>query len=247
MPQQQTKLLQAMGMPFTVIAIDADVAAFQLATQQIDAFLQQVDRDFSPFERDSLVSRYQRDELLPADWTPEFRTVYGLAARAKTVTGGAFDPYFRGVWDPTGVTKGWSIQEAYTRYLTPLLQGGATAVALNGAGDMQMGVTAGSDWHWGVGVENPQDPQRLLYRYELQNAAVATSGFSKRGAHIKITDATHSLVQATILAPTLIEADVWATAALAMGRAAFTRAYHGQALLVDVQQRLITLGGEAVA
>lgn len=247
MPQQQTKLIQAMGMPFTVIAIDADAEAFQEAAQQIATFLQKVDRDFSPFKVNSLVSRFQRGELLPGDWTPELHTVYGLAARAETETGGAFDPYFRGVWDPTGVTKGWAIQEAYSRYLAPLLTQGATAVALNGAGDMQMGVATGCSWRWGVGIEDPQDSQQLLYRYELQNAAVATSGFSKRGDHILIKDATHSLQQATVLAPTLVVADVWATAALAMGRGAFADAYHGQALLVDARHQLISLGGEAVA
>jgi thiamine biosynthesis lipoprotein len=98
-----------------------------------------------------------------------------------------------------------------------------------------------------VGIEDPADTQKFCYRYELGSAAVATSGFSKRGDHIAVRDAGHSLAQATVLASDVIVADVWATAALSMGREEFIRAAAREGLrglLVSARHELIEFGGE---
>ncbi|MHB9649601.1 FAD:protein FMN transferase [Weissella paramesenteroides] len=70
-------------------------------------------------------------------------------------------------------------------------------------------------------IENPADPQSIIREITIQNGAIATSGFSKRGQHIKRISPDDSLTQATIIANELIVADVMATTAIAMERQKF--------------------------
>ena len=229
--QLKTFTLEAMTMPFTVrFAVTVDQATttnFERPVQQISTFLQQIDRDFSPFKSQSLVSRYQRNELAGAELTDQFLEIYGLAVQAQELTAGAFTPFSRGQYDPTGLVKGWAIQRAFEAYLLPLIHHEqVNAVALNGAGDMQLAVAPTSDFVWHVGIESPIHPQTLVHQYALQNGAVATSGISKRGQHITTVTDDHSISQATIIATTLIEADVLATAMVAMGQAQFEQFRH---------------------
>ncbi len=55
----------------------------------------------------------------------------------------------------------------------------------------------------------------ILGQYELRNQAIATSGISRRGEHIKRMRS--SLQQVTIVSDTLVFADTWATAGMAAG------------------------------
>ncbi len=68
---------------------------------------------------------------------------------------------------------------------------------------------------WRVGIEDPAERTRLAATVELTVGAVATSGNAARGAHI--TDPrTGSPVDrpgsATVTGPSLLWADIWATA-----------------------------------
>ncbi|WP_203641348.1 FAD:protein FMN transferase [Levilactobacillus andaensis] len=118
-----TKQISAMGMPFSVKFVVATGQDFQAApiVQKVTRYLQHIDQDFSPFKTTSLVCQFQRGELAATDFTAEFQEVYGLAMRAREATAGAFDPFYSGHFDPTGLVKGWAIQTAFARYLQPLL------------------------------------------------------------------------------------------------------------------------------
>lgn len=247
-----TLQLTAMAMPFSVKLVTSDQAPLteaQIAVLRanLTAFLTRLDREFSPFRADSWVRQFQRQALAVENFQAEFEEVYGLATRAQHVTHGAFNPYYRGVYDPTGLVKGWAIQRAFETYLQPLLSNERlVAAAINGAGDMQLGVADGASFTWHVGIEDPVDPQQLIWQYELQTGAIATSGTSQRGEHIVRQDETCSLQQATILATDLIEADVLATAAIAMGQAdflTFSQTYPTAGLLVDQTDQVTTIGG----
>jgi len=78
---------------------------------------------------------------------------------------------------------------------------------------------------WRVGIENPDDPARIMRVVELRSGAVATSGSAHRGAHIidphtrRSAAATRAV---TVTGPTLLWADVYATAAAAQGPASLS-------------------------
>lgn len=65
-------------------------------------------------------------------------------------------------------------------------------------------------------MEDPQNLQVLVGAYALANGAMATSGTSKRGQHIKVAGA-QDLLQVTIIDRDLTQADIWATAGIAAG------------------------------
>lgn len=238
-----THHIKAMGMPFLVkivVPVGRNFRAEKLL-QDLTQYLQRIDRDFS-FRPSSLVCQFQRGELAAMDFTSEFQEVYGIASQAQKITGGAFDPFFDGTYDPTGIVKGWAIQRAFTRYLQPLLTNETlAAAAINGAGDIQVGISETTDFRWQVGVEDPQDRQQLLARYQLGSGAMATSGTSQHGEHIVRQGSQCQLQQATVLADELITADVWATAAIALGAARFNRLTNNQfsTILVDQTDRIV--------
>lgn len=217
-------------------------------TPQIDAFLRHVDATFSPFRADSQVAAARRGDwssLLPTAHGPrpphprtassagitiapdgtrqpqsEFAQIYALAEQAKQLTRGHFDPMHAGQYDPTGIVKGWAIEQAHKRFLMPLITSGqCDAAALGGGGDIQTAVASSSDFVWRIGVQDPANTNATLRTITLRNGAVATSGTSKRGEHI--TRSAHDLAQATVVDDHLTFADMWATAAISAGERTF--------------------------
>jgi thiamine biosynthesis lipoprotein len=76
---------------------------------------------------------------------------------------------------------------------------------------------------WRVGIEDPQDPARLLAAVPVVDAAVATSGTAHRGAHLvdaRTGERPVAVAQVTVIASSLTWADVDATAAYALGEQA---------------------------
>nr|WP_240541178.1 FAD:protein FMN transferase [Bifidobacterium colobi] len=150
----------------------------------------------------------------------DFAEIYALTQQAKELTHGHFDPMHAGQYDPTGIVKGWAIEQAHQRFLMPLIQAGVCeAAALGGGGDIQTAVAPNSDFTWRIGVQDPTNPNATLRTITLRNGAVATSGTSKRGEHI--TRSAHDLAQATVVDDHLTFADMWATAAISAGEQTF--------------------------
>ncbi|MFT8356928.1 MAG: FAD:protein FMN transferase [Bifidobacterium aquikefiri] len=221
----------------------------ETVVSNIRDFLGEVDMKFSTFKSESLVSRARLGNWAPLLEDSEFMEIYARSALAKRITHGSFDAFTTGLYDPTGVAKGWAIEQAFQRFLKPLITNTTTAqnphnhedtsevysknpsertrslveaVALNGGGDMQFGISQASQFEWNIGIENPAEPNTILAQYHLQNGAVATSGFSKRGHHIVTTEAFNkeALTQVTVVTGSITDADMWATACLAAGESA---------------------------
>ncbi|MGT2660571.1 FAD:protein FMN transferase [Streptococcus urinalis] len=87
------------------------------------------------------------------------------------------------------------------------------AVCLNGGGDMQMATKENVNFTWKIGIEDPDKINKYCATVELANGALATSGFSKRGRHVKQKN-NSQVKQVTIVSKDLSVADVWATAGL---------------------------------
>lgn len=210
--------VEAMTMPFTLSLVVTEQKAGQALLQQLAqsvlADLQAIEDKFSAFKDDSLVSRYRSgDETVMLD--ASFQEVYVRSLAAQEETSGAFNPFYDGAYNPTGLVKGWAIEHVFSKHLKPTLSlSYVEAVGLNGAGDMQLATWPLSDFSWKVGIERADNPQQLVTRLQLKDGAVATSGYSKKGRHV--TGKLSTLEQVTIVANSLTQADVWATALLAL-------------------------------
>ncbi|HEL9629179.1 TPA: FAD:protein FMN transferase [Streptococcus suis] len=220
-----------MTLPFTISL--AVTQASQLEDEleslslEILAELERLEEKFSAFRPSSLVCRFQdgdRSVLLDQ----EFQEVFALAEMAHQETEGAFDPYYRGMYDPTGLVKGWVIEKIFQNKLHPYLQHpDVEAVCLNGGGDMQFATKEASSFVWKIGIENPENLQEIIAVFTAKNGAIATSGYSKRGQHIQ---AKNDLQQITFMDNSLTMADVWATAGLSIPENALNEAIARQQL-----------------
>jgi len=207
-----------MGMPISVHLRGREPDS-ALATRVVeDAFglLVEADRLFSPYREDSDVSRIQRGELDLADADPLVREVATLSQRAGELTDGAFTDHLpdqdgRLRFDPTGLVKGWAAERAATllRELPDL------TFCLNAGGDVVVGGALADGNAWRVGIEDPRDRSRVADVVELHHGGLATSGAAARGAHLydpfarSFVDRRGSV---TVFGPSLMWADVWATA-----------------------------------
>jgi thiamine biosynthesis lipoprotein len=188
------------------------------------AVLREVDRVFSTYRADSVVSRLARGEIAPADCPPEVAEVLALGAAAEAASSGAFAVRRRGpdgevVLDPTGVVKGWAVERA----AAPLRALEATDFCLSAGGDMTCRTLDPASPPWRIGIEDPHDPSRIIAVVPIVTGAVATSGTAHRGSHL--VDARTGLppvglASVTVVAGSLTDADIDATAAYAQGREA---------------------------
>lgn len=183
--------------------------------------LHDLDRVFSTYRPDSDVSRLRAGELDLASADPRVALVHGACVEAKQATGGLFDAWHQGWFDPTGYVKGWAIETATERALRPLLgRAGVQAVGLGVGGDMQLYTAPGSDWSWGVGIADPRRAGEVVATVEVRTGAVATSGTAERGSHIvdpRTGSPALSVASATIVADGATDADLWATTAVIAG------------------------------
>lgn len=220
-------VINQMNIPFTVKLATKDPDAvvwqqLQAATKRIDQLLQQVDKDFSPFKPDSLVSKFQRGDQRPLLESADFQSVYAQSILAEEMTDKIFTPYFNGQYDPTGLVKGWAIERAFDEVMKPLLKDSKIdGISLNGGGDIKFATKMGTDFQWGIGIENPDNLQEIIATYYLHNGAIATSGTSKRGEHITRAEESE-IEQVSIISGSLVDADIWATVGIAAGIKKFT-------------------------
>jgi thiamine biosynthesis lipoprotein len=191
------------------------------ALDEAVAWFHDVDRRFSPYRDDSEVTRVGDGRLALGDAGRDVRAMFTLADDLRGRTGGYFDPRgFRpdGRPDPTGVVKGWAVDEAIAR----LRLAGARNVQVAAGGDLVAAGEAEPGRGWRIGIRHPDDASSVAAVLEVRDLAVATSGLYERGGHIR--DPHTGLVPVglrsmTVVGPSLAIADAYATAAFAMGEA----------------------------
>jgi FAD:protein FMN transferase len=218
---------QVMGMPVSIHLrgpLVRDAAAESVVAGAI-ADLHRIDARFSTWRADSQVSRLQRGELTLAQAEADVRDVAGLCEQARQRTEGYFDAGLPGPdgvrrFDPTGLVKGWAVQRCAERLTAALPE---HDVLLNAGGDLALACRRTDTPAWSVAVENPLDRSQLLASLRLRTGGVATSGTAARGAHIVDPHsgcAATELASVTVIGPSLLWADVYATAAFARGAGA---------------------------
>jgi len=205
---------ECMGTVFTIDIRDA--GPWDEGIAEAVAWLHHVDAVFSTYQVDSDISRIRRRELAVEDADPDVAVVLDLCAAVKTETGGWFTTTPAGVLDPTGLVKGWAVEQA-SRLLRAR---GSANHSVNGGGDIQLAGEAAPGQVWTVGISDPRDRGRLLTTVTGRDFAVATSGVAERGAHIldpHTAAPVERLASVTIVGRSLTRVDAYATAAFAMG------------------------------
>ena len=135
-------------MPITIdVRSGAEVAVLDAAF----ADLRMVDELFSTFREDSLVSRINAGRLRVGDAGPLVDEVLALCDRYEAMTRGYFSPWRAGVFDPSGLVKGWAI----ARVAEKLDRHGCRDYFVDAAGDVRTRghSTPGSPWR--VGIRHP--------------------------------------------------------------------------------------------
>ena len=218
------RVQQVMGMPVSIhLRGTAGPTARAAAVDAVYAELREVDRLFSTYTPDSEISRLGRGEVTVDDCDPLVSEVLALADDARRRTGGYFDvhlPDRAGTrrLDPSGLVKGWAAERA-ARHLTALV---GDDHYLNAGGDIALR-SAGDEPGWRVGIEDPDSPGTVLGVVRVASGGVATSGTAHRGTHLvdpTTGRAATALRSVTVVGPSLLWADVYATAAFARGSGA---------------------------
>lgn len=203
-----------MGMPISVEILGAKDAAD--AIRDIFDYFKKVDRRYSTYKPDSEISRIN-DGLPKAEWSAEMKRILEMCEQTKRETDGYFDVMHDGRRDPSGLVKGWAINEAAKR----LRRRDIRDFCLEAGGDFQTGGRNSQGEPWKIGIRNPFDRNEIVKVVSVTSKGVATSGTAVRGQHIydpytpgASIDEVKSL---TVIGPDIYEADRFATAAFAMG------------------------------
>jgi thiamine biosynthesis lipoprotein len=183
------------------------------------------DAMFSTYRADSTVSAIRRGELRLNVAGPRVREVAALCDEAARRTGGAFSAWRPGpdgkpTFEPSGLVKGWAVEQAFDVLSERLAELGPHDLLINAGGDIAVRCDRADTPDWRIGIEDPRERARMLRVLDLRNGAVATSGTAARGPHIvhPTTGApAEGLLSATVIGPSLLWADVYATAAFVDG------------------------------
>jgi thiamine biosynthesis lipoprotein len=213
-----------MGMPVSLALRGAhtDDALARGAWAEAVASLHDVDRVFSTYRPDSVVSRLGRGEIALEDCPDEVSEVLALGELARQQSGGAFDvrrtaPDGQAVLDPSGVVKGWAVERA----ARPLARLPDTDLCLSAGGDLVCRVAGHRSPDWRIGIEDPRDPTRVVAVVPVRDGAVATSGLAHRGGHVvdaRTGEVPTEVASVTVIGDDLTWADLDATAAFAQDR-----------------------------
>ena len=237
-----------MGTTFELDLRDAADVVDEDAIDRAFAWLHDVDRRFSTYRPDSEISRLGRGEIRESDASSDVQVVLAECEAMRRRTGGYFSIRpggSGGALDPSGYVKGWALERAAEILAT----GGARNFCLNGGGDVVARGRPSAGATWRIGIRHPIQRNAVAAVIGVSDLAVATSGAYERGQHIHdphTGKAAVGLLSVTVVGPSMTVADVFATAAFAMGRDGplWVAAQPGYAsCAITTHQRLLTTAG----
>jgi len=207
-----------MDMPITVEVVDANATVKDI--DNVFDYLVYVDETFSVYKKNSEISKINRGEVLPRDYSLDMQEIFRLAEETKRQTNGYFDiKNTKGIFDPSGIVKGWAIYKA-----AQILENrGFKNFFVDIGGDIQTKGKNSEGQVWRVGIQDPfSNVSSIIKVLEIPDCGVATSGTYIRGQHIynpyNRTQTFDDIVSLTVIGPNVYEADRFATAAFAMGK-----------------------------
>lgn len=208
---KQTWLI--MGMPISVVI--EDEAVDEAAFKKVRDYFHYVDKKYSPYKPTSEVSKINAG-LPESRWSSEMKTIMRLCRQTKEQTSGFFNAYHEGKLDPSGLVKGWAVNNAAAK-----LRGlGFKNFYIEAGGDIQVSGRNAGGQPWSVGIRNPFNRDEIVKVVRVTAEGVATSGTYVRGQHIynPLDDSeVKDVASLTVIGPNIYDADRFATAAFAMG------------------------------
>ncbi len=238
------------GMPITVaivepVASQTPSKALSMISQ-VFAYFGYIDNKFSTYKSTSEISLINQGVLSVEDASPDMQTVLSLAETLRLETDGYFNIAHEGRIDPSGLVKGWALSKAADL----LCNSGYEHFYVEAGGDFQaVGLNAEGE-PWRVGIRNPFHTDEIVKVLAVSNCGVATSGTYIRGQHIYdpvrggLPDP--EILSITVIGPNVYEADCYATAAFAMGRAGirFIQSLEGfEGYMIDSNQQATFTSG----
>lgn len=202
-----------MGMP---VSIDIPGVNNAHIFESIETYLSGFDDQFSSYKSDSEVSRFAAGKIEQKAISKKLAGVISACNKFEDDTHGHFSAHYGGTFDPSGYTKSLAIEDVSRL----IIKSGFESFMINMGGDVY--VQSAGTKTWNIGLQNPLNKLDTIGTCVLKNGAVATSGNYERGAHI-INPHAHKpldeLMAVTVVGPDIVEADVYATTIMTMGKA----------------------------
>lgn len=239
---KETRII--MGMPVTVSVVDHSATSATL--DAVFDYFHYVDEKFSTYKASSEISMINEGRILLKYASDDMRKVFDLSEQTRIETRGYFNIQHNGLYDPSGLVKGWAIFNA----AEILRQKGFENYFVDAGGDVQLAGKneEGHDWH--LGIRNPFNIHQIVKVLTLTNVGIATSGTYIRGDHIynphNDYETVAEIISLTVIGPNVYEADRFATAAFAMGRAGiqFIQQLDGfEAYMIDTMGQAVLTPG----
>ncbi len=211
---KETQIL--MGMPVSVEVVDP--SATKQHIEEVYAYFRYVDEKFSTYKDTSEITLINEKKLTLAQASKDMKAVFALSEKTREETYGYFDILHSGKYDPSGLVKGWAINNAAKL----LRKRGMKNFYVEAGGDIQVSGKNAEGKPWQIGIRSPFDFHEIVKVVSLTDAGIATSGNYVRGEHIynpvNADNPGEQIVSLTVIGPNIYEADRFATAAYAMGR-----------------------------
>lgn len=204
---------------------------FNSAMADACEILHEADRVFSLYKPESPLSQLAAGKTSVANCPAEVSEIWDACEDWSRVTDGWFSPFSaEHTFDPSGLVKSWAAKRA----ADALIAKGIVDFTLNAGGDVLVSDQASGEFDWRIAVSKPvsiaDSEAGALAVADLKGTvfrAMATSGSVERGSHIwnpkSDLDPAAAMLQISVIAKDLVEADVWATAAYAEGPAALAK------------------------
>lgn len=204
-----------MGMPITIEIVDAKATLKNI--DKVFNYFKYVDGKFSTYKKGSEITKINKGIISVKDASFDMKEVLTLCAKTKKETNGYFDILRNGKTDPSGLVKGWAINNA-AKLISKM---GFKNFFVDAGGDIQVGGKNNEGENWRIGIQNPFNLKEIIKAIRVKDEGVATSGTYLRGQHVynpyfpklPILD----IISLTVIGPNVFEADRFATAAFAMG------------------------------
>jgi len=198
----------------TGVTLDIPAARDPAIFDKVFKLLETIDGRFSPYKKNSEVSKYARGELSRWRLSRELRHIIKACKSSEAATNGAFSAWAGDNFDPSGYVKGWAIDKAAKL----IEKNGYNTYCLSIGGDIK--AASSGEKTWNIGVQHPGDKLKTAATILAKNLAIATSGNYERGLHIinpKTKEPADTLSSVTVVGPSIVTADVLATAAFVLG------------------------------
>jgi thiamine biosynthesis lipoprotein len=203
-----------MGMPITIEIVDE--TSFKLF-DKIFNYFRTIDNRFSTYKPDSEISKIN-DGLDQSRWSKEMKIIFNLSNETKEITKGYFNIFHNGMFDPSGLVKGWAVNNAVNLLKTHKVK----SFYIEAGGDIEVSGTNEDNEPWTVGIRNPFKTNEIIKSVILKDQGMATSGNYIRGQHIynphNDRQEINDIKSLSVIAANVYEADRFATAAFAMGK-----------------------------